>query len=58
MQLTLLLIQNGGTIEFRGAQAKGKLPNNTIEATAGTIRIGSTKKNAITLAGGVTMLSQ
>lgn len=52
------VIATGGTIEFRGAQAKGKLPNNTIEATAGTIRIGSTKKNAITLAGGVTMLSQ
>lgn len=52
------VLSSGGTVEFRGAQAKGKTPNNTIEATAGTIRIGSTKKNAITLAGGVTMLSQ
>ncbi|MBX3073434.1 hypothetical protein KF913_05895 [Candidatus Obscuribacterales bacterium] len=52
------VLASGGTVEFRGAQAKGKAPNNTVEATAGTIRIGSTKKNAITLAGGVTMLSQ
>lgn len=48
----------GGVIEFIGGQVKGKKPENFITATSGIIRFGSTKKNAITLAGGVNMLSQ
>lgn len=49
---------SGGVIEFKGAQAKGKKPENVLTATDGTIRFGSTKKNSIRLSGGVTMLSQ
>jgi len=55
---TTLSATGTGTIEFNGAQVKGKKPNNTLTATAGTISFESLKKNKVTLGGGVSMLSQ
>jgi hypothetical protein len=57
-QNTSVNVSGTGVVQFKGAQAKGKKPQNSITASAGTIRLGSTKKNKITLGGNVTMLSQ
>jgi adhesin HecA-like repeat protein len=50
--------ENGAQILFFGAQAKGKKPQNDLEAVGGDITISTTKKSKIILGGEVSMLTQ